>query len=168
MWRTDSFDKTLMLGKIEGGRRGRQRMRWLDGITDSMGTGLGELGVGDGQGGLAFMGSQRVRHNWATELNWQLFVIIPYNVFLWISCYFSFYFWYWLFEISLLFMMNLKSLFNLWWIRPKVYQFYLFREWDLRLLDLFYFISLYFIYFCSNLYRIFPSTNSGICLFFLL
>ena len=37
MWRTDSFGKTLMLGKIEGGRRrGRQRMRWLDGITDSM------------------------------------------------------------------------------------------------------------------------------------
>ena len=37
MWRTDSFEKTLMLGKIEGGRRrGRQRMRWLDGITGSM------------------------------------------------------------------------------------------------------------------------------------
>ena len=35
-WRTDSFEKTLMLGKIEGGRRGRQRMRWLDGITGSM------------------------------------------------------------------------------------------------------------------------------------
>ena len=34
-WRTDSFEKTLMLGKIEGGRRGRQRMRWLDGITGS-------------------------------------------------------------------------------------------------------------------------------------
>ena len=40
----DSLDKTLMLGKIEGRRRrGRQRMRWLDGITDSMGMGLGEL-----------------------------------------------------------------------------------------------------------------------------
>ena len=37
MWRTDSFEKPLMLGKIEGGRRkGRQRMRWLDGITDWM------------------------------------------------------------------------------------------------------------------------------------
>ena len=36
MQRTDSCDKTLVLGKIEGGRRGRQRMRWLDGITDSM------------------------------------------------------------------------------------------------------------------------------------
>ena len=36
MRRIDSFEKTLMLGKIEGGRRGRQRMRWLDGITDSM------------------------------------------------------------------------------------------------------------------------------------
>ena len=36
MQRTDSLEKTLILGKIEGGRRGRQRMRWLDGITDSM------------------------------------------------------------------------------------------------------------------------------------
>ena len=44
MQRSDSFEKTLMLGKIEGGRRrGRQRMRWLDGITDSMDVGLGGL-----------------------------------------------------------------------------------------------------------------------------
>ena len=44
MQRVDSFEKTLMLGKIEGRRRrGRQRMRWLDGITDSMGVSLGEL-----------------------------------------------------------------------------------------------------------------------------
>ena len=44
MQRADSFDKTLMLGKIEGRRRrGRQRMRWLDGITDSMDMGLGGL-----------------------------------------------------------------------------------------------------------------------------
>ena len=44
MWRTDSFEKTLMLGNIEGRRRrGQQRMRWLDGITDSMDMGLGGL-----------------------------------------------------------------------------------------------------------------------------
>ena len=43
MWRADSFEKTLMLGKIEGRRRERQRMRWLDGITDSMDLGLGGL-----------------------------------------------------------------------------------------------------------------------------
>ena len=44
MWRADSLEKTLMLGKIEGGRRrGQQRIRWLDGITDSMDTSLGVL-----------------------------------------------------------------------------------------------------------------------------
>ena len=44
MGRADSFEKTLMLGKIEGRRRkGQQRMRWLDGITDSMAIGLGKL-----------------------------------------------------------------------------------------------------------------------------
>ena len=43
MQRTDSLEKTLMLGKIEGGRRGLQRMRWLDGITDSMGMSLSKF-----------------------------------------------------------------------------------------------------------------------------
>ena len=43
MRRTDSLEKTLMLGKIEGRRRGRQRMRWLDGIINSMDMGLGGL-----------------------------------------------------------------------------------------------------------------------------
>ena len=49
MRRTDSLEKTLMLGKIEGGRRGRQRMRWLDGITDSNGPEFEET-VGDSEG----------------------------------------------------------------------------------------------------------------------
>ena len=57
MRRADSFEKTLMLGKIDGKRSmGRQRMRWLDGITDLMDMGLG-LGVGDGQGALVCCGS---------------------------------------------------------------------------------------------------------------
>ena len=53
MWRTDSLEKTLMLGNTEGRRRGQQRMRWLDGITNSMDMFEQALGVGNGQGGLA-------------------------------------------------------------------------------------------------------------------
>ena len=55
MRRTDSLEKTLMLGKIDGGRRrGRQRMRWLDGISDSVDAEFEQApGVGDGKGSLA-------------------------------------------------------------------------------------------------------------------
>ena len=74
MRRTDSLEKILMLGMIEGGRRkGWQRMTWLDGIMDSMDVCLSKLRSWwwTGKPGvLKCMGSQRVIHSWATELNW--------------------------------------------------------------------------------------------------
>ena len=71
MGRTDSFEKTLMLGGIEGGRRrGRQRIRWLDDITnmvDMILSKLQDLVMEKEFGVLQSMGSQRVGHNLATE-----------------------------------------------------------------------------------------------------
>ena len=74
MRRVDSFEKTLMLGGIGGRRkRGQQRMRWVDGITDSMDMSwvnpVSWWWTGS-SGTLWFMWSQRVGHDWATELNW--------------------------------------------------------------------------------------------------
>ena len=75
MRRADSLEKTLMLGKIEGGRRrGRQRMRWLEGTTNSMDEFEWTLGVGDGQGGLACCSpwgcKESDTNEWLNWLNW--------------------------------------------------------------------------------------------------
>ena len=79
MRRDNSLEKTLMLRKIEGGRSmGRQRMRWLDGITDLTGMSLSklqELVMNWEACVLQSTGLQRVRHDWATELNWTFYMI---------------------------------------------------------------------------------------------
>ena len=78
IWRADSLEKTLILGEIESRRiGGQQRVRWLGSITDSMDMSLGKLQTVR-PGMLQFMESQRVRHNWATEVNWTETICPPY------------------------------------------------------------------------------------------
>ena len=79
-WRTESLEKTLMLGKIEGRRRRGWRMRWLASITDAMDMSLstGSWRWTGKPGMLQSMGSQRVRHDWATEQMWFLIHVIDF------------------------------------------------------------------------------------------
>ena len=80
IWRTDSLEKTLMLGKIEGrGKRGQQRMRWLDGITDWwtwVWASSGSWWWTGKPGMLQSIGLRRAGHNWVTELNWSSFTLV--------------------------------------------------------------------------------------------
>ena len=83
MWRADSLEKTLMLGKSEGGRRrGRPRMKWLGDITDSMDMSLSRLQemVKDREPGILLsMGSPRAGHDWATEHHHHVIKRISYR-----------------------------------------------------------------------------------------
>ena len=92
MWRADSLEKPLILGGIGGRRRrGQQRMRWLEGITDSMDMSLGGLWqlVMDREAWrVQFTGSQRVAHDWVTERNWR--ILCPLRTFLFCVCWFRF------------------------------------------------------------------------------
>ena len=84
LWPPDAKSWLIWKDPNAGRRRGQQRMRWLDGITDSMDMGLGGLGSWwwTGRPGvLQFMGSQRVGHDWVTELNWTETIVLG-NIFL--------------------------------------------------------------------------------------
>ena len=102
MQRTDSLEKTLMLGKIEGQRRGRQRMRWLDHITGLMNVSLSKLRelVMDREAWrAASYGFQRAGHDWANEVNYtELFklsttAVAPWCLLLHVSDYLLFCMW---------------------------------------------------------------------------
>ena len=82
MRRVDSLERTLILGGIGGRRRReRQRMRWLDGITDSMNVSSGSWWWTGRPGVLWFMGSQRVGHDWVTDLIWSQCRWYYYSIF---------------------------------------------------------------------------------------
>ena len=108
MGRADSWGNTLMLGEIEGRRRrDRQKMRWLDGITDTMDVGFGwTLGVGGGQGGLVCWGSWSRKESDTTErLNWpELLLVILFTNVQCFCCYWCFFKGFFLYFLTCIWM----------------------------------------------------------------
>ena len=107
--RADSFEKTLMLGKIEGGRRGQQKIRWLDGITDPMDMNFSKLQemVKDRKPVvLQSIESQRVRQGWVTEQEQQRYLWGLFLNFLWMSLFPQFHLWVHKFVCSSLFLLT--------------------------------------------------------------
>ena len=105
----DSLGETLMLGKIEGGRRGQQKIRWLDGITDSMDMSFSKLQemVKDRKPVvLQSIESQRVRQGWVTEQEQQRYLWGLFLNFLWMSLFPQFHLWVHKFVCSSLFLLT--------------------------------------------------------------